>query len=244
MAVSNPQTAYAARPHPGWVPGLTSTAYPVVVPDPVVVITALPRMQHDLHAGLASLQWTLTADNIAFAAGIITAAAAGDRSGRRRICTTGLAVFTVAPAARALAPHVPALIAARTVQGLGAAIILPLSLTIVTTAFPAGRQGMTADSYGGLAGLAVAMGPIAGGAITQATDWHRIFCINVPIGSPPPPPCSPPTHTPARPQASPTASSPRSPPAPASRSWPRSARSPSHRRRHSTPPTRPPSRHR
>jgi EmrB/QacA subfamily drug resistance transporter len=183
MAVSNPQTTHAARPHLGWVLGLTSTAYFMVVLDSVVVITALPRMQRDLHSGLASLQWTLTAYNIAFAAGIITAAALGDRFGRRRIFTTGLALFTAASAACALAPDVSALIAARTVQGLGAAIILPLSLTILTTAFPAERRGMIVGIYGGLAGLAVAMGPIAGGAVTQGLDWHWIFWINVPIGA-------------------------------------------------------------
>jgi EmrB/QacA subfamily drug resistance transporter len=182
MAVSNPQTARGARPHLGWVLGLTSTAYFMVVLDSVVVITALPRIQRDLHVGLASLQWTLTAYNIAFAAGIITAAAAGDRFGRRRVFNTGLALFTVASAVCALAPNAPALIAARTVQGLAGAIVLPLSLTILTTAFPAQRRGMIVGIYGGLAGLAVAMGPIIGGAVTQGLDWHWIFWINVPIG--------------------------------------------------------------
>ena len=175
-------TKTLARTHLGWVLGLTSTAYFMVVLDSVVVATALPRMQRDLHAGLASLQWTLTAYNIAFAAGIITAAALGDRFGRRRVFTIGLALFTVASAACAVAPDVSALIAARTVQGLGGAIVLPLSLTILTTAFPAERRGMIVGAYGGLAGLAVALGPIVGGAVTQGIDWHWIFWINVPIG--------------------------------------------------------------
>ncbi len=183
MAVNNPETTQAARPHLGWVLGLTSTAYFMVILDSVVVITALPRMQRDLHVGLGSLQWTLTAYNIAFAAGIITAAALGDRFGRRRIFNLGLAVFTVASAACALAPNASELIAARTVQGLGGAIILPLSLTILTTAFPAERRGMIIGIYGGLAGLAVAMGPIIGGAVTQGIDWHWIFWINVPIAA-------------------------------------------------------------
>src|SRR6516225_3604498 len=182
MAANNPETTQASRPHLGWVLGLTSTAFFMVVLDSVVVITALPRMQRDLHAGLASLKWTLTAYNIAFAAGIITAAAAGDRFGGRRIFTIGLALFTVASAACALAPNAPELIAARTVQGLGAAIILPLSLTILTTAFPAERRGMIVGIYGGLAGLAVAAGPLVGGAVTQGLDWHWIFWINVPLG--------------------------------------------------------------
>jgi EmrB/QacA subfamily drug resistance transporter len=161
---------------------LTSTAYFMVVLDSVVVITALPRMQRDLHVSLASLQWTLNAYGIAFAAGIITAAALGDRFGRRKVFTVGLALFTVASVACALAPSLSALIVARTVQGLGGAIVLPLSLTILTAAFPIERRGMIVGIYGGLAGLAVAMGPIVGGAVTQSIDWHWIFWINVPIG--------------------------------------------------------------
>jgi EmrB/QacA subfamily drug resistance transporter len=171
------------RPHLGWVLGLTSAAYFMVVLDSVVVITALPRMQADLHASVASLQWTLTAYNIAFAAGIVTAAALGDRFGRRRVFAAGLTLFTAASAACALAPDAAALTAARTVQGLGGAVILPLSLTILTTAFPAGRRGMIVGIYGGLAGLAVAAGPIVGGAVTQGLGWHWIFWINVPIGA-------------------------------------------------------------
>ena len=113
MAVNDPETTHAARPQLGWVLGLTSTAFFMVVLDSVVVITALPRMQRELHVGLAPLQWTLTAYNIAFAAGIITAAAAGDRFGRRRIFNIGLAQFTVASAVCALAANAPELIAAR-----------------------------------------------------------------------------------------------------------------------------------
>jgi EmrB/QacA subfamily drug resistance transporter len=166
----------------GWVLGLTSTAYFMVALDAVVVITALPRMQRDLHVSLASLQWTLNAYGIAFAAGIITAAALGDRIGRRKVFTVGVALFTAASVACALAPNASELIVARTVQGLGAAIVLPLSLTILTTAFPEEKRGMIVGAYGGLAGLAVAMGPIVGGAIAQNIDWHWIFWINVPIG--------------------------------------------------------------
>src|ERR1700723_3923348 len=157
MTVSNPGTTHAARPHLGWVLALTSTAYFMVVLDSVVVITALPRMQLDLHVGVASLQWTLTAYNIAFAAGIITAAAVGDRFGRRPIFNLGLALFTIASALCALAPNASDLIVARTVQGLAGAIVLPLSLTILTTAFPAERRGMIIGIYGGLTGAGVAV---------------------------------------------------------------------------------------
>src|SRR5215471_14530536 len=179
-------TAAVPRPQPkirrGWVLGLTSAAYFMVVLDALVVITALPRMQLDLHVGLPAMQWTVNAYGIAFAAGIITAAALGDRLGRRRVFTTGVALFTLASAACALAPTAPALIAARTVQGLGGAAVLPLSLTILTAAFPVSRRGMIVGVYGGLAGLAVAIGPLVGGAVTEGLDWHWIFWINVPIG--------------------------------------------------------------
>jgi EmrB/QacA subfamily drug resistance transporter len=170
------------KPRLGWILALTSTAYFMVVLDALVVITALPRMQHDLHVGLSSLQWTVNAYGIAFAAGIITAAALGDRLGRRRIFIGGLALFTLASAACALAPDASTLIAARTMQGLGGAVVLPLSLTILTVAFPAERRGMIVGIYGGLAGLAVALGPLVGGAVTQGIDWHWIFWLNVPIG--------------------------------------------------------------
>ena len=172
----------AAKRRLGWVVALTSTAYFMVVLDSVVVITALPRMQRDLHVSLSSLQWTLNAYGIAFAAGIITAAALGDRFGRRKVFTIGLVLFTAASVACALAPNLSELIAARTVQGVGGAVVLPLSLTILTAAFPIERRGTIVGIYGGLAGLAVAMGPIVGGALTQGIDWHWIFWINVPIG--------------------------------------------------------------
>jgi EmrB/QacA subfamily drug resistance transporter len=166
----------------GWVLGLTSAAYFMVVLDALVVITALPRMQLDLHVGLPALQWTVNAYGIAFAAGIITAAALGDRLGRRRVFVTGVALFTLASAACALAPSVSVLIAARAVQGLGGAAVLPLSLTILTAAYPAERRGAIVGIYGGLAGLAVAVGPLVGGAVTEGLDWHWIFWVNVPIG--------------------------------------------------------------
>jgi EmrB/QacA subfamily drug resistance transporter len=174
--------ASATHSRLGWILGLTSTAYFMVALDAVVVITALPRMQRDLHVSLASLQWTLNAYGIAFAAGIITAAALGDRIGRRKVFTIGLALFTMASISCAVAQNASELIVARTVQGLGGAIVLPLSLTILTTSFPEEKRGMIVGAYGGLAGLAVALGPIVGGAIAQGIDWHWIFWINVPIG--------------------------------------------------------------
>ena len=165
-----------------WVLLLTSTAYFMVILDTGALFAALPRMQRDLHADLASLQWAVNSYGIAFAAGILTAAALGDRFGRRRFFNLGVTLFTLSSAVCALAPTAAELIMARTVQGLGAAAVLPLSLTILTTAVPPHRRGLTVGIYGGLAGLAVASGPVVGGVVTGGLNWHWIFWLNVPIG--------------------------------------------------------------
>ena len=170
------------RSSPIWTLVLTSLAFFMVALDTLVVVTALPAIQRDLHANLSMLEWTINAFTLAFAAGIITAAALGDRLGRRRIFTSGLGLFTLASAACALAPTTGLLIAARGIQGLGAAMVMPVSLTILASAFPPQRRGTIVGIYGGIGGLAIASGPLVGGAITQGLDWHWIFWINVPIG--------------------------------------------------------------
>jgi EmrB/QacA subfamily drug resistance transporter len=172
-----------ARQQLGWTLALTSGAFFMVALDALVVITALPAMQHDLGGSLSTLQWTVNAYGITFAAGIISAAALGDRLGRRVVFAAGLALFTLASAACALAPTVGLLIAARAVQGVGAATIMPLSLTILAAAFPPERRGTIVGIWGGLAGLAVAIGPLVGGAVTEGLDWHWIFWVNVPLGA-------------------------------------------------------------
>jgi EmrB/QacA subfamily drug resistance transporter len=166
----------------GWTLALTSVAFFMVALDSLVVITALPVIHRDLGASLSTLEWTVNAYTLAYAAGIITAAALGDRFGRRRVFATGLALFSVASAACALAPTAELLIAFRVIQGMGAAIVMPLSLTILTAAFPPERRGAIIGLWGGIGGLAVAGGPLVGGAITQGLDWHWIFWVNVPIG--------------------------------------------------------------
>jgi EmrB/QacA subfamily drug resistance transporter len=166
----------------GWTLAVTSVAFFMVALDALVVITALPVIGRDLYAGMATLQWTVNSYGLAYAAGIITAAAIGDRYGRRRVFTAGLAVFTLASAGCALAPSVGWLLAARTVQGIGAAAVMPLSLTILTGAFPPRRRGAIVGIWGGLGRLAVAGGPLIGGAVTEGLDWHWIFWLNVPIG--------------------------------------------------------------
>ncbi|HEY8745387.1 MAG TPA: DHA2 family efflux MFS transporter permease subunit [Chloroflexota bacterium] len=177
-----PQHLVVPRFSRGWVLALTAMAFFMVSLDLLVVITALPVMQRDLHAGMSALEWTVNAYSLASAAGIITAAALGDRFGRRRVFVLGLALFTIASAACGLAPAASFLIAARAVQGLGGALVMPTALTILVSAFPPERRGAIVGIWGGLAGLAIASGPLVGGAVTQGLDWHWIFWINVPIG--------------------------------------------------------------
>src|SRR5437899_11125251 len=170
------------RSRPIWTLVLTSLAFFMVALDTWAVVTALPAIQRDLHANLSLLEWTINAFTLAFAAGIITAAALGDRVGRRRIFAIGLGLFTLTSAACALAPTTGLLIAARAVQGLGAAMVMPVSLTILASAFPPERRGAIVGIYGRIGGLAIASGPLVGGAITQGLDWHWIFWVNVPVG--------------------------------------------------------------
>jgi EmrB/QacA subfamily drug resistance transporter len=150
--------------------------------DTLVVSTSLPVLRVDLHATLSSLEWTVNAYNLSFACLLLTGAALGDRFGRRRMFTIGVGGFTAASAAAALSPTVAALIAARAIQGAGAAIVTPLTLTLISEAFPAEKRGTAIGLWGGISGLAVAAGPVVGGAIVGGISWHWIFWLNVPIG--------------------------------------------------------------
>ncbi len=161
---------------------LTSVSFFMVALDALVVVTALPAIHHSIGGSIATLEWAVNAYGLTFAAGIITAAAFGDRLGRRRVYVAGLLLFTMASAACALAPTAGWLIAARAVQGLGSAAVTPLSLTILSSAFPPARRGSIIGIWGGIGGLAVAGGPLVGGAVVQGLNWHWIFWINVPIG--------------------------------------------------------------
>lgn len=165
-----------------WTSIVTSLALFMVTLDNLVVTTALPSIRVDLDASLASLGWTVNAYTLAFAVLLLPAAALGDRLGRRRVFSAGLALFTLASAAAALAPDASSLIAARAVQGAGAAAVLPLSLTLLSEAFPAGKRGLALGIWSGVSGLGVALGPLAGGAVVEGISWHWIFWLNVPVG--------------------------------------------------------------
>jgi len=166
----------------GWALALTSVAFFMTALDSLVVITALPAIHASLGGSISTLEWTVNAYTLTLAAGIITGAALGDRFGRRRMYVTGLLLFTAASAACALAPSTGLLIGARAIQGMGAALITPLSLTILASAFPAERRGAVVGVMGAIGGLAIAGGPLVGGAVVDGLGWHWIFWLNVPIG--------------------------------------------------------------
>ncbi|HEV3321905.1 MAG TPA: DHA2 family efflux MFS transporter permease subunit [Solirubrobacteraceae bacterium] len=175
-----------------WTLGIVSTALFMVVLDNLVVSIALPSIHRDLGASIQSLEWTVNAYVLAYAVLLLTGAALGDRFGRKRMFLAGLSLFTAASAAAALAPSTELLVAARAVQGMGAAMVTPLTLTLLAEAFPADRgsegspiglhRGMALGVWSGVSGSAVALGPLVGGAVVQSISWHWIFWINVPIG--------------------------------------------------------------
>jgi len=165
-----------------WTFAITSTAVFMTTLDNLVVSTAIPVIRKDLHAGLDGLEWTINAYTLTFAVLLLTGAALGDRIGRRRTLAIGLTIFTAASAAAALAPSIAVLDIARAVQGLGGALVLPLTLTILSAAVPAEKRGVALGAWGGISGLAVALGPLVGGAVVSGISWHWIFWLNVPVG--------------------------------------------------------------
>ncbi|MDH6517170.1 EmrB/QacA subfamily drug resistance transporter [Streptomyces sp. SAI-135] len=175
-------TPTARRGGAVWALVITSVAGFMAALDNLVVTTALPSIREDLGGALHDLEWTVSAYTLTFAVLLMTGAALGDRFGRRRLFLAGLTVFTGASAAAALAPGIDSLIAARAVQGVGAAIMMPLTLTLLTAAVPAAKRGMAYGIWGAVNGLAVASGPLIGGSLTEHISWQWIFWLNVPLG--------------------------------------------------------------
>ncbi|MFD0685675.1 MFS transporter [Actinomadura fibrosa] len=169
-------------PHPVRTFIVTGIALFMVALDNLIVTNALPAIRTDLGTGLEGLEWTVNAYTLTFAVLLLPAAAVADRYGRRRLFIGGLAVFTAASAAAALAPNIGTLIAARAVQGAGGAVVMPLTLTLLAAAVPPARRGVALAAWSTMSGLGVALGPVLGGAVTEYATWQWIFWVNVPVG--------------------------------------------------------------
>ena len=164
-----------------WALILTSAASFMMILDAIVVVTALGAIRTDLGASVEALEWILNAYNLSFAVLLLTGAALGDRLGRRRMFVAGLVLFVVASIACALAPDSAWLIAARALQGAGAALVMPLAMALLSAAFPPQERGKALGLFSSLTGLALILGPVVGGAIAQGLAWQWIFWVNVPI---------------------------------------------------------------
>jgi EmrB/QacA subfamily drug resistance transporter len=171
-----------ARSRRKWVLALTAVASLMISLDILVVSTALTEIRRALGASIEALEWTVNAYVLTFAVLLMTASALGDRFGRRRVFAAGFGLFSVASAGCALAPNAGWLVAARAVQGAGAAVLAPLALALLGAAFPPERRGWAVGMLSGITGLATVGGPIIGGAVTQMIGWKWIFWLNVPIG--------------------------------------------------------------
>ena len=165
-----------------WAFVVTSTAGFMAALDNLVVTTALPSIRAHLGGGITDLEWTVNAYTLTFAVLLMLGAGLGDRFGRRRIFTIGLTLFTLSSLAAALAPDIGALIAARAAQGVGAALLTPVSLTLLTAAVPPAKRGAAFGAWGAVNGMAVALGPLIGGTVVEHLSWQWIFALNVPIG--------------------------------------------------------------
>src|ERR1700722_1612454 len=165
-----------------WAVIITGLALFMASLDNLVVTTALPVIRVHMHAGLSGLEWTVNAYTLTFAVLLLSAAAIGDRFGRRRVFIIGIPISTAASAVAALAPSIGVLVAARAVQGAGGAMVMPLSLTLLSAAVPPERRNAALGIWGAIGGVAVAIGPLVGGAITTGWAWQYIFWINVPVG--------------------------------------------------------------
>jgi EmrB/QacA subfamily drug resistance transporter len=180
LAISTAPTL--ARDAQRWILVLGSLASFLVGLDALVVTTALPTLHQELGAGIEGLSWTINAYALAFAASILTGSALGDRYGRRRMFVAGLAAFTIASVVCALSPNIALLIASRAMQGIGGGIAVPLALALIMDGTPLEKRGKALGLWGAITGVAVAAGPLIGGAIVDGLAWQWVFWLNVPVG--------------------------------------------------------------
>jgi EmrB/QacA subfamily drug resistance transporter len=171
------------RPVPRWTVILASLTSFLVGLDALVVTTALPTLHERYGGGIEALGWTVNAYQLAFAASILTGSALGDRFGRRRVFVVGLVVFTAASVWCALSPSLGLLVAARSVQGIGGGLAVPLALALIIDVVPVRSRGRALGVWGAITGVAVATGPLVGGAVVEGLAWQWIFWLNVPVGT-------------------------------------------------------------
>jgi DHA2 family methylenomycin A resistance protein-like MFS transporter len=178
-------TATRGRQRPAGAPLVAvSLGYFMVILDATIVTVALPALGRDLGAGVAGLQWVVDAYALAFAGLLLLGGSLSDRFGSRAVFQASLVAFTLASAACGLAPSLGALVAARAVQGAGAAAVVPSSLALLRAAYPDGRARARAFGvWGGIAGVAAASGPVLGGALTAWLSWRAVFAVNLPVGA-------------------------------------------------------------
>ena len=165
-----------------WIFAIVSLALFMGALDNLVVTTALPAIQRALHANLADLEWTVNAYTLVFTILMIPAAALGDRFGHKRMLLVGVGLFTLGSTLSALSSSALMLALARGLQGLGGACITPLTLTILTRAFPSEQRALIIGLWSGISGLGLTIGPLVGGAIVNGWNWGAVFWINVPLG--------------------------------------------------------------
>jgi EmrB/QacA subfamily drug resistance transporter len=165
-----------------WVVVLTAVGSFMAALDTLVVASALSTIQRDLGASLSDLEWTVNAYNLSFAVLLVPAAVLGDRLGRARTYAAGLALFALASAGCALAGSAGALVGLRVLQGAAAGTVMTLGLALLTAAFPPERRGTAIGLFSAVTGIAVACGPLVGGAVVDGLAWQWIFWLNVPVG--------------------------------------------------------------
>jgi EmrB/QacA subfamily drug resistance transporter len=165
-----------------WTLGAMCFALFMIMLDNTVVNVALPSIQRDLNASISSLEWTINGYTLSFAVLLATGGRLGDIFGRRRMFIGGVVLFTIASATAGFAPDTLSLVISRIVQGIGAAFMMPGTLSIITDAFPAEERGKAIGTWAGVSALALAIGPLLGGFLTEHVGWEAIFFINVPVG--------------------------------------------------------------
>src|SRR6187551_449294 len=165
-----------------WTLAAVSFGLFMIMLDNTIVNVALPSIQRSLHIGLSELEWIVNGYALTFAVLMLTGGKLADMLGRRRMFIVGLAIFTLSSLACGLAPNAHFLIGARVVQGVGAALMNPATLSIITATFPPRQRGMAIGIWAGVSAMALAIGPLVGGLITEHWSWNWIFFINVPVG--------------------------------------------------------------